>query len=169
MGLDYMVKFRKEMTFKEETDSVFSPFTRRLRQFIGNHLNRSESLLTKVELATGIELRYITKPNLYAYKISDLQLEFVDKPEKERLFKRQKELDAEAHKAWYKIEEFNQQLNFTINSLLASEELKTIEYNRKWWCNYLEDGCFIADLKALSELLNSAQQQNQVDFTFLIY
>lgn len=169
MGLDYMVKFKNEITYKGEVDKVFSPFTRGLSQFIGNHKNGAESLLMKVQGATGIELEFITQPNLYDFQVNDMQLEFADKAEKERLLKVQKEYDAQSHKAWYKIQDFINKLDATIKLLSKSKELIAIDYNRKWWRNYLEDGRFINDLELLSEVLASALKQNQEEFTYVIY
>ncbi len=168
MGLDYIVKFKQEITYNNETSDEFSPYGRGLSQFIGNHLNGSESLLLKVEEATGVKLEYITEPNLYDFQVNELQLEYAKEEEKQRLIELQKQLDAESNIAWHAINEFAFKLSETITALTGPTEPGRIEYDRKWWSNYLENGEFIGDLNELFKLLSSAMKQKQEYFTYII-
>ena len=171
MGLDIIVNFREEIKY-DERQLEFAPFSRGLTNFIIQHVHRDtlgpNSLLLRVQTIIGVDIEFLTEPNLYDYKVCDMQLEFAEDNEKERLVKLQLELDKEAYKAWYPIGEYLNKLEKVIAAILASDKMSTLDYDRKRMLNYFDNGDFIKDLKGLQTVLVSAQNQNQKDFSFLI-
>jgi len=171
MGLDVTIEFRDEINYAD-IEQEFAPFSRGLTNFIIQHVERDtlgpDSLLLRVQNIIGVDVEFLTEPNLYDYKVNDLQLEFAENEERERLLKQQKELDKEAHKAWCPISNYLNELERVIAAILASDKMPMLDYDKKRWLNYFDNGDFIKDLKGLQAVLVRAQSQNQKDFSFLI-
>lgn len=168
MGLDYRVKFKNKIKYNGRSSDNFSPFSRSFSQLIGNHLNNPESLLLKIESTTSAKLQFVTSPNLYDYIIEPMLIEFASGKELEELLKRQEKLDVESVAAWHVIDIYSAKLLKAISVLKESEKLKSIEYDREWWLDYLESDELINDLNGLSELLHIAKRQGQTMFSYII-
>ena len=79
-----------------------------------------------------MDLEFLTEPNLYDYQVNDLQLEFADEKERERLLKVQKKFDDEAFNAWYDIFDFlDLKKNHGAEVLPSDRKIRTeIVYNK---------------------------------------
>jgi len=142
MGLDVSVEFREKIYYVD-VEQEFAPFSRGLTNFIIQHVERDtlgpNSLLLRVQTIIGLDMQFLTEPNLYDYKVNDLQMEFAENGERERLVKLQEDLDKEAYKAWYPISDYLNELEKLIAAIIDTDKMPTLNYDRKRWLNYFDN------------------------------
>ena len=169
MGLDFAAVFKEPVNFEGKTNTEFTPFSRALSNFFYANYYGADSTFDELEKLLEINLKYLIEPNLFDYRIDEMQLEFAVGSEREKLVEKQKELDQNSHKAWKNIEEYLTKLKETIKTISKSNKLTELIPNRKEWHKYIQSGEFVDDLTRLTDLLQEADKKPNQNFSFEIY
>jgi hypothetical protein len=169
LGLDFAVVFKKPISFEERISAEFTPFSRALSNFFYANYYGEDSTFDELEKLLKTDVKYLIGPNLFDFEVDEMQLEFAEGIEREKLLERQKELEQNSHKAWKSISGYLTKLNDTINIVAELNNLNQLIPNTHVWHKYIRSGEFIADLKKLMELLSEADDNRLEKFTFQIY
>jgi len=169
MGLDFAAVFKKPINFEGHTNNEFTPFSRALSNFFYANYYGADSTFEELEDLLKINLKFLIEPNLFDYRIDEMQMEFAVGSEKEKLVEKQKELDQNSHKAWKDINEYLTKLVDTIKTISESNKLAELTPDRKEWHKYIQSGEFKDDLTRLKELLQEAGKNENESFSFEIY
>ena len=166
MGLDFIVVFKEPILYNGESNNQFTPFSRALSNFLYANYYGEDFTLQQLDQQIKGGAQFLIGPNLHEYQVDEMQIEFADGEKLQALLEEQKELLGKSQEAWRNISKYLDNLNILIDQLVDSDKASKLSILDAEWGAYIKLGELAKDLLGLKELLESAKEENQIEFTF---